>query len=134
MSEELKSCPFCGGEADFILTDSEGNLRPESYLDEPWSGVGYLIDHNNEKNVDCPIANHPQECVGSFIYDSKQDAIKAWNTRTDISDQYRQALIEARVALLAASAVIEPFGKINAMADHKVTCALDKINKLLEME
>lgn len=43
MTEKLRPCPFCGGEARLQLTDDEGNFKDESYLKNPYSGVGYAI-------------------------------------------------------------------------------------------
>lgn len=42
MTEKLRPCPFCGGEAKLQLTDDEGNFKDESYLENPYSGVGYV--------------------------------------------------------------------------------------------
>lgn len=37
MTEKLRPCPFCGGEAKLQLTDDEGNFKDESYLENPYS-------------------------------------------------------------------------------------------------
>lgn len=75
---KLEKCPFCGGEARIQLTDEEGNFRDSDYLQDPWSGVGYVLVHDVPE---CPISKPEGEIVGSFIYDSEKDAAEAWNKR-----------------------------------------------------
>jgi endogenous inhibitor of DNA gyrase (YacG/DUF329 family) len=84
MTEKLRPCPFCGGEARIQVTDDEGNLKSESYLKDPYSGIGYVIVHDtgNSSNC-CPIATNLEETLGRYIYSSKQEAISAWNRRVD---------------------------------------------------
>lgn len=56
-----------------------GNLRSESYLEDPYSGVGYVIIHDISNSTDCcPIATNLDEIQGRYIYTSKQEAIDAW--------------------------------------------------------
>lgn len=84
MTEKLRPCPFCGGEAKIQLTDSEGNGKSESYLENPYSGVGYVIVHDLSNLGDyCPIATDYDVVQGGNIYASKEAAIKAWNGRAD---------------------------------------------------
>jgi hypothetical protein len=84
MTEKLKLCPFCGGEARIQVTDDEGNLKSESYLEDPYSGVGYVIIHDISNSTDsCPIATNLDEIQGCYIYTSKQEAIDAWNKRVN---------------------------------------------------
>lgn len=83
MTEKLRPCPFCGGEAKIQLTDSEGNGKSESYLENPYSGVGYVIVHDISNSADCcPIATDYDVVQGGNIYTSKEEAINAWNGRT----------------------------------------------------
>lgn len=82
MTEKLKPCPFCGGEAIIQLTDDEGNFKDESYLENAYSGIGYVITHDVvDANGCCPIAKDWFEAQGCYIYASKQEAINAWNRR-----------------------------------------------------
>lgn len=87
LMEELKPCPFCGGIPDIGIFDDEGNRHNEmGYEENPWSGLTYGIVHDdtntNDEDVDCPIAvadiGYP---IGRFLYDSKEEAIEAWNRR-----------------------------------------------------
>lgn len=57
--EELKPCPFCGGEADVI--DEGKGTEPERY----WAYCG---------NVNCFVE-------GTSAYATEREAIEAWNTR-----------------------------------------------------
>ena len=79
MSNELDPCPFCKISPKIQITDDEGNFRDESYLNDPWSGVSYGIVHEAAKDVDCPIATHPEELLGSALYDTLEEAAEAWN-------------------------------------------------------
>lgn len=84
MSEQtLKPCPFCGGEAKITVSDREGNDRDADYENEPYSGLSFKITHVHEENEGCPIASY--ECdgasMGVYLYDSREEAVRAWNTR-----------------------------------------------------
>lgn len=76
-------CPFCGGSVRIVACDDEGNLRPEEYENNPWSGLGYKLMHE-EIDVpewkSCPIATFNDEGwgQGTHIYDSKDEAYDAW--------------------------------------------------------
>lgn len=79
--DELKKCPFCGGEVKLQLTDDEGNFKDESYLEEPYSGIGYVIIHDSSMGIDCPVATNRGDSIGMYIYRYKKAAIDAWNER-----------------------------------------------------
>lgn len=75
---------FNGGEARIQVTDDKGNLKSESYLEDPYSGVGYVIIHDISNSTDsCLIATNLDEIQGCYIYTSKQEAIDAWNKRVN---------------------------------------------------
>lgn len=79
----LKPCPFCGGKAEISVSDDEGNHRNEEYENDPWSGLSFKIQHDHESNKGCPIANFEEDggTVGVYLYDSREEAIEAWNKR-----------------------------------------------------
>ena len=83
MTEKLRPCPICGGEVRLQLTDEEGNFKDESYLENPYSGVGYVLVHDISDSETCPIATHCDEVLGTYIYTSKEAAINAWSGRTE---------------------------------------------------
>lgn len=86
--KKLKPCPFCGSDIRIICTDDEGNLHDEDYERNPWSGLGYKLYHDitDVEDENCPIARHEGEGeMGVWIYDTKEEAIEAWNKR--ISDK-----------------------------------------------
>ena len=73
MSEELLSCPFCGGEAGLsIKTQSTvfRSNRGSSRGKEPLQCTVKCVE------LDCLVA--PE----TMIYCAEEDAIKAWNTRS----------------------------------------------------
>lgn len=74
-------CPWCKGIAKIIVCDDEGNHHPDDYENDPWSGIGYFLYHSESENPDCPIAHDDYTQCGRYIYDSREDAIDAWNTR-----------------------------------------------------
>lgn len=75
------TCPFCGREVRIVVCDDEGNIHPDEYEDDPWSGLGYMLVHEEADGVQCPIATEPDEPLGRLIYDSREEAIKIWSTR-----------------------------------------------------
>lgn len=80
-SNKLKPCPFCGGEVTLQVTDDEGNHRDEDYMNDPWSGLSFALYHDYDDNEECPIATHYGEILGTVLYDSEEEVIKAWNNR-----------------------------------------------------
>lgn len=82
--EELKPCPFCGGKANITISDDEGIDRDEEYASDPWSGLSFKLNHTYDQNKGCPIASYDHVdggMLGVYLYDSKQEAIDAWNSR-----------------------------------------------------
>lgn len=82
-AKTLKPCPFCGGVASISISDDEGNNRNAEYESDPWSGLSFRIKHSDADNTGCPIANHEEDggIIGIYLYDSREEAIKTWNTR-----------------------------------------------------
>lgn len=74
-------CPWCNGTAKIIVCDDEGNRHSDDYENDPWSGLGYFLYHSESENPDCPIAHDDYTQCGRYIYDSREEAIDAWNTR-----------------------------------------------------
>lgn len=84
MLEVFKPCPFCGGKASVTISDDEGNDRDEEYENDPWSGLSFKLNHTYDQNKECPIASYSREeggTLGVYLYGSREEAIKAWNTR-----------------------------------------------------
>ena len=82
-SEKLKPCPFCNKNIEIGVSDDEGNIRTEAYELDPWSGLSFHLKHELSKDTECPIATHEDEMLGAFLYDDRNSAIKAWNSRIE---------------------------------------------------
>lgn len=80
MMRTLKPCPICKGSVNILICDDEGNIHDEDgYEDNPWSGLAFVLEHTHEANPDCPIAHYEGEHLGVYLYDSREEAINAWN-------------------------------------------------------
>ena len=85
MNSEL-ICPFCKGKVRVAICDDEGNIHDDGYKDDPWSGLGYLLVHEEKdvpKGKHCPIATFDRDelGLGTMIYDSREEAEEAWNIK-----------------------------------------------------
>lgn len=84
MNEELKTCPFCGGNVRILVCDDEGNVHDDDYENDPWSGLSYGLAHDRRDMIDsCPIAkfDEDEEILGTYLYDTREEAIESWNKR-----------------------------------------------------
>ena len=82
--DKLKSCPFCGRIPQILVSDDEGNIHnEEGYEQNPWSGLGYQLEHIaiEENDPVCPVATYKGETIGTRIYDTREEATEAWNRR-----------------------------------------------------
>lgn len=75
-----KPCPFCGGTVKIVIMDDEFNVHNSNYEKTPWYGLQYGLSHSEEENPGCPIAN-VDEILGVYGYDTREEAIGAWNRR-----------------------------------------------------
>ncbi len=80
----LDPCPFCGMRAKIVICDDEGNIHDEDYRNNPYSGLSFGIIHDSTcADDDCPIATYAGDGIlGRHLYDTKDDAIEAWNRRS----------------------------------------------------
>lgn len=78
---ELKTCPFCGGEARLVVCDSEGNVHDESYEADPYSGLSYAIVHGSDDCCgECPVSTSD---LLPWLYETREEATAAWNRRAE---------------------------------------------------
>lgn len=82
------TCPFCGGFVRIVACDVLGNIHTEEYENNPCSGLGYQLMHERKDvptGVKCPIAtlDHDEQCLGSYIYASRNNAYNAWVGKTN---------------------------------------------------
>ena len=110
MSEALKPCPFCGGEAS---SSGVGRVnRPEAI----WADGTFVVQAFFCNCMNCGVNN--MGIVGG--YQTQVEAIAAWNTRTDPTrDRLVAALVFSKGALL--------------LADKHQPCSIFK-NTILEIE
>ncbi|MBO5969877.1 MAG: hypothetical protein J6S14_15425 [Clostridia bacterium] len=73
-----KPCPFCGGDFYAHICDDEGNIHGQDYLEDPWSGLSYMIVHNQATGAheDCPMMN-----MYDVFYDTLESAEEWLNRR-----------------------------------------------------
>lgn len=92
------TCPFCGREVRIVVCDDEGNIHPDEYEDDPWSGLGYMLVHEEADGVQCPIATEPDNAATLKIKQSgKQDGLlrpKNTNGYGQIDEDDKDALEE----------------------------------------
>lgn len=77
-----KPCPFCGGKFHAHLCDDEGNPKEEEYLEDPWSGLSYMVIHDSTTgaNEDCPMFR-----LYGCYYDSIESAEEWLNKRCKLT-------------------------------------------------
>lgn len=80
MIEELKPCPFCGGEVSVVVLDDEGNIKDKEYERDPYSGLSYAVAHD-DPNGECPIATY--DAPLPWLYDSRDSVAHVWNRRAE---------------------------------------------------
>lgn len=88
MIDQGLKCPFCGGTVWIAVCDDEGNLRPDVYEDDPWSGLSYaLIHENSDVPADelCPIAVDDTR-IGDYLFDAVEEAAVAWGFANKMLD------------------------------------------------
>lgn len=95
MNDLLKPCPFCGGKATIVCCDDEGNIHDDDYENDPWNGLWYQIRHSHEENEGCPIARYAESstAIGTYTYDTREEAIEAWNRRTNEPEINEQGIL-----------------------------------------
>lgn len=64
--EELKKCPFCGGEINIIKKECLSN-----------GFISYSLHHNMFDHANCILAGQSLDAV----FGTEEQAIKAWNRR-----------------------------------------------------
>lgn len=62
---EIKKCPFCGGQAQVVVSRN--------------FGIVYTVECHNE--IECPL-----HYIRTKSFYKKAEAIKAWNRRVDDED------------------------------------------------
>lgn len=74
-------CPFCGKEVIHVaVCDDEGNIHGFigcEYEDDPWSGLGYVLIH--EEWGECILCTDDDQTVigGGIIFDTPDEALEA---------------------------------------------------------
>lgn len=84
MSDELKPCPFCGGEAKYWEYEDERDVFDPISLG--WVDTRYFIEHC----VGC------DSCEIVLVRSSKDEAVAAWNDRAAADEQFAMAAHDGR--------------------------------------
>ena len=81
----LLPCPCCGKNIVSVgVYDDEGNYHGElgcEYESDPWSGKAYGLRH---KGLGECILCTDGELLGGALFDTVEEAIAVWNSRTSI--------------------------------------------------
>ncbi len=80
--EPIKGCPWCGELPQIVVCDEEGNIKTPEYEQEPWSGLTFGLIHPAESGL-CPIYVADKAILGNWLYDTRDEAIAAWNARKE---------------------------------------------------
>ena len=77
----LKPCPFCGCRVGIGVCDEEGNYQGLEYLDCHYSGLSFVVTH--DQNKDCILHTRSEELehVGISLFDTLEEIVTAWNKR-----------------------------------------------------
>ena len=86
--DRLKPCPFCGGKAKILIRTTSGTIvrsldEFNVYLNRN-SSFDFLIVHSEKdepQECECPIATVYGATIGTYSYDTIEEAIEAWNKR-----------------------------------------------------
>lgn len=83
LTAQLKPCPFCGTKNLSIgVFDEECNYHGElgcDYQNDPYSGLSFGIIHGE---TDCILEQFRDNvAVGTWCYNTVEDAVAAWNRR-----------------------------------------------------
>ena len=109
MTNELKPCPFCGGEAHFVETSADSDTEFHAQCKSCGAEIGYWV---------------PYTAGDELRLIATQDVVTRWNTRTDMSaDLVRAALERARVRLFVEGAPQQWVNFVCNMAEDDETVA-----------
>lgn len=75
MGNELKPCPFCGGDMLFVGTIAEVEMQDEDHPDYYYNNNHYMVV------CDCTEGGCGVSCGHS--YETAEEAIEAWNRRAN---------------------------------------------------
>ena len=88
LNEKFAPCPFCGKKPTLVFSDEEGNWKDqdsEEYLQDPWSGLRFMIEHNSKG---CPIEPYGSDPGRTFNnwYDTPEEAVEDWNNALKVHE------------------------------------------------